>query len=601
MMSITLRDTLTDALTRLTVDDLKALLKILPVVEKLTRKGELVERIAATMLGAELPALWSRLNSMQQTAVAEAVHHPLGEYSARRFYAQYQCDPLASSRAATTYAYGSSHGSKTELNLFMHYSHEQGGYFVPSDLRSELKKFVPSSAPLRLKSTETPVEKEGSAALTMHLSERVALQEVMVMLRTLEQARIQVSEKTALPNTATLRLLSEKLAGGDFYPWGEKKDKWDQAIGPIRAFAWPLLLQAGGLAVRNANRLALSPAGVKSLSAAPESVLRGLWRKWLKNTLLDEFSRIDEIKGQNGKGRVMTALAPRRAVIEEALRGCPVGRWVSVDALSRFMLASDQLFEVTHAPWDLYIVNHHYGNLGYDGSNGWNILQERYLLALLFEYAATLGLVDVAYADPVQARQDFRDLWGTDDFDFLSRYDGLSAFRLTPLGAYVLGLSSDYQPAAIVSNVKLSVLPSLLVNVVQGELSPEEVLLLENWADPLQAASWRLDREKALSAIEKGYDIAELRKFLQNDDDMPLPESVDAFIRQCLRNGKALKTIGNAVLIECRDAETTETIASHQETATLCLRAGPKMLAVRSEHVEKFRERVRLLGFGMAI
>jgi hypothetical protein len=264
-------------------------------------------------------------------------------------------------------------------------------------------------------------------------------------------------------------------------------------------------------------------------------------------------------------------------------------------------LASDQLFEVTHTPWDLYIVNHHYGNLGYDGSNGWNILQERYLLALLFEYAATLGLVDVAYADPVQARQDFRNLWGADDFDFLSRYDGLSAFRLTPLGAYVLGLSSDYQPLAIVSNVKLSVLPSLLVNVVQGELAPEEVLLLENWADPLQAASWRLDREKALSAIEKGYDIAELQKFLQNDDDMPLPESVDAFIRQCLRNGKALKTIGNAVLIECRDAETTETIASHKETATLCLRAGPKMLAVRSEHVEKFRERVRLLGFGMAI
>jgi len=42
-----------------------------------------------------------------------------------------------------------------------------------------------------------------------------ALQEVVVMLRTIEQARIQISENTALPGTAALRFLTEKLAGGD--------------------------------------------------------------------------------------------------------------------------------------------------------------------------------------------------------------------------------------------------------------------------------------------------------------------------------------------------------------------------------------------------
>ena len=122
------------------------------------------------------------------------------------------------------------------------------------------------------------------------------------MLRTIEQARIQVSEKTALPGTAALRVLSEKLAGGDFYPWVEKKNKWDQEIGPIKAFAWPLLLQAGGLALRAGGRLALSPAGVKAMSAPPAEVVRGLWRKWMKTTLFNEFSRVEAIKGQNAKG-----------------------------------------------------------------------------------------------------------------------------------------------------------------------------------------------------------------------------------------------------------------------------------------------------------
>ncbi|OGA37331.1 MAG: hypothetical protein A3G24_13475 [Betaproteobacteria bacterium RIFCSPLOWO2_12_FULL_62_13] len=191
-------------------------------------------------------------------------------------------------------------------------------------------------------------------------------------------------------------------------------------------------------------------------------------------------------------------------------------------------------------------------------------------------------------------------MWGTDDLVFLSRYDGMSAFRLTPLGAYVLGLEAAYRPIAIPSNLALSVLPSLQVNVVRGAIGAEEALLLENWAVPVQSGSWRLDREKALSAIEKGYEIAELRGFLESRDDMPLPESVESFIRQCERNGKALKTVGNAVLIECRDNETTEAIAGHKETGHLCLRAGPKTLVVRTDHLEKFRERVRLLGFGMA-
>jgi hypothetical protein len=34
----------------------------------------------------------------------------------------------------------------------------------------------------------------------------------------------------------------------------------------------------------------------------PAQVLRGLWQKWLKTTLFDEFSRVDAIKGQNPRG-----------------------------------------------------------------------------------------------------------------------------------------------------------------------------------------------------------------------------------------------------------------------------------------------------------
>jgi hypothetical protein len=36
-----------------------------------------------------------------------------------------------------------------------------------------------------------------------------------------------------------------------------------------------------------------------------------------------------------------------------------------------------------------------YGSLGHDGFHSWDILQMRYLLCFLFEYAAALGIIDV--------------------------------------------------------------------------------------------------------------------------------------------------------------------------------------------------------------
>ena len=153
----------------------------------------------------------------------------------------------------------------------------------------------------------------------------------------------------------------------------------------------------------------------------------------------------------------MTAVAGRRAVIH-ALQQCPVGRWVKVDDFFRFMVARSR-FRVTREPWDLYISDPHDGSLGYEGFHGWELLQGRYALCLLFEYAATLGLIDVAYVAPAGVRRDFRRLWGTDDLDFLSRYDGLLYFRLNPLGAYCLGLVEEYKPSAAAQRGLLTVLP----------------------------------------------------------------------------------------------------------------------------------------------
>ena len=359
-------------------------------------------------------------------------------------------------------------------------------------------------------------------------------------------------------------------------------------------------MQAAKLAEPHGSKLALTKAGHLALGKPPAETLRRLWERWMKNTLLDEFNRIDEIKGQQrGTGRhAMTAASNRRPAIADALAQCPVGRWVQYDDFARFMLASSFDFSVTRDPWHLYIADPNYGSLGYAGHHDWDILQGRYVLCLLFEYAATLGLIDVAYTDPKGARSDYWDMWGADELEYLSRYDGLEYFRLNSLGAWCLGVASTYEPDTRPACGALSVFPDLRLHARTG-LSPDENLLLDTYANAESDDVWRLDRDKILAAIENGHAADELREYLAVRDEQPLPETVEGLLRNVERNARALRIQGPALLIECTDAEVAARLATDERTTKLCLRAGERHLVVRTKSEGAFRKAVRALGYGM--
>jgi hypothetical protein len=587
--------TLHELLVNSTVSDLKEMLAHFPDAVKVGRKEVLIASIMQQMSGDGMLRAWEQLDACQRLAVGEATHDAHGIFHGKRFAAKYGQSPLFH-HVRGNYQ---SRGAMTALSLFMHWLGEH--LVIPADLRARLKAFVPKPAPNTLATVATLPEADGDGTpMTVRSTAPDALHDVVVMLRAVDQHLIAVSDKTRLPGVAGLGVALGKLAGGDFYEIVAPKDQWEQRIGPIKALAWPLLLQAGGLAQLNGTKLGLTPAGLKALHAAPADVVRSIWRKWLTSTLFDEFSRVDEIKGQKGKGR-MTATAPRRAIVGAALQRCPVDTWVSVDEWSRFMQAEDSPLAICHDIPHLYISDPNYGSLAYGGAQIWNVLQLRYLLCVLFEYCATLGMIDVAYRSPHGARGDYDDLWGTEDMSFLSRYDGLMYFRLTALGAYCLGVSASYTPVAPAASCTLAVQANLQVSVTGGALSADDRLMLDNWAVEEGALRWRLDREKAIAAIERGHDAAQLEAFLQARDSQPLPVQVDAFLRTCSKQGKAMKVLATSLLIECVDPETADLIAAHKDTARLCMRAGERHLVVRLDQEGKFRKAARLLGYGIPV
>jgi hypothetical protein len=281
--------------------------------------------------------------------VAEVVHSSSSHFLADRFAAKYGRSP----DWGTIDKYGY-RLSPSPLGFFFY------GGVMPDDIKARLKTFVPEPVATKVKTvselpaaydqpwsrwnpkTRTVDKGTEEVPLAVHQTELIAQRELFLLLRLIDSGKVAVSDKTRRPSAATIKAITKVLEGGDYYPILPVKSKWhNENAGPIRAFAWPLIVQAGGLAQLSGSKLQLTKDGRSALSQPASETLARLWSKWIDTTLIDELSRIDCVKGQTGKGkRGLTALSARRGAVADTLADCPAGPWISSDEFHRFVRAS---------------------------------------------------------------------------------------------------------------------------------------------------------------------------------------------------------------------------------------------------------------------
>lgn len=583
-----------------------------------TRKEDMISRLLSLLEGDNLRATFAKLDEREQAALAEAVWSDDASFNKARFEAKYGRRPLPKADPDDA---GLSHMHSRQrrvslLELFM------PGDSVPRDMQLRLRQFVPRPAAAKINTIQSPpehVEIPSSVwndkqkkydrvtepvPLVYRNMERVGLHDLLAVLRLVDAGKVAITDKNRWPTPSSLKQITAVLDGGDFYPdenadADKNKQPWEveDKPGPIRAFAWPMLLQARKLAQVRGARLELTRAGKAALTAPLHETLAGLWEDWLFGDVLDELRRVNVIRGQTGKGhRYLTDPTERREAIAAALSECPVAQWVALDEFSRYARAAGHEFSVSSGPWTLYIAEQQYGSLGYEGYGGWNILQFRYMLCLLMEYAATLGLIDLGFIPPGGARHDYGDMWGTDDLDFFSRYDGLFYMRLNALGAFCLGLSETYAPPPPDVRQVLNVLPNLDV-VATAPLSPADRMLLEAFAEKTGDHVWRLDRDRILCAVAEGRNIQELIVFLESSAGTAMPQPVVQFFADVQNRAIVLSDLGTARLIRCADAALAALIANDSAAGRCCSLLDGDMVVVPAKDEAAFHRAIRKLGY----
>ena len=468
---------------------------------------------------------------------------------------------------------------------------------ISDELVEILKGVFPPLAVEVVNTTEVLPEKYEDRPIMIHHGETTVFPELRNVLRLVDLGKISVSEKTRKPTATAVKAISKALVEPDFQLEDStmNSDPYYTAAGPVRAYAWGILVQSCGWSRYSKGKLKLSTSGKKVMNGDFKEFVSGVW-SYLDSSKFDELNRVQSIRGQTGKGkRGLTDLDFRKPNLLAAIHEWPVEKWISFEEVCRFQVASDNSFTVSENLWHLYFGEKQYGSLGYDSSEG--ELEKVYTRVFLFEYLATLGLIDVAYVYPHSLWPEFDGWWGSDNHAFCSRYDGLLYVRLNPLGAYCLDVSDSYTPPEIEERKFFKIQSNMELVVTVSSLTASELHSLEIFAEQTSDMVWKISKENILLSIEQGSSIYELLELIESHSGNQLPETIVVLLDDMERKIKSITSFSNAVLVKCSDPVTAAAIASDSSLKKICLLAGDSSVVVGKKNEKAFRNRLRKKGY----
>ena len=580
-------DNFQDLVEYTTVDDLKFRIKSLPFSCALpNRKAEVSSKLLAILTKADnLQLIWDNLSEVQKLALQEAVHNQNGYMNGFVFWSKYQKMPPSTE----DWSRYKSRGKENDQILapFFYPDHRYGSPVrIPNDLLTFLKRHIALPPHFSLPTADFDVE-EAIALDTAQYTET----ELNILINLMKDKKLKVSSKTGLPSKALLNKLSSQLNE----PYQETSVN-EESANSIKAFGWIQILRSALWVKETHGELQINLKKA-SLQQRHCDTIKQLFWDWKDRSKFDEFSRINQIKGQKGKGqKYFTNPIDRRDACIETLRGCPINKWVSFVDYLRLMAVENQFFNVTLEPYSLYIGDSVYGRFHDD-----TFLTNAYTRCLMMEYFATLGMIDIAYVNPVDVQDNYYDRWGQFDLDYLSIYDGLKYLRLTELGAYVLGVVDTYTDLSDSTKTPIALLPKNRIRFLQSPSTSEQALL-SNYAEEVTNDVWQLSMSKLLAHLENGGELAEVQSFLSERDEQPyFPDQVEHLFKTLEDNKNAVKQEGIFLLLTCDSELIASNIASAPKLKKWCQRVGKDQLIIPEGKESLFRQLIHELAYAMPI
>ncbi|MCB0043997.1 MAG: hypothetical protein KDD92_01020 [Caldilineaceae bacterium] len=580
-----------------TSDDLKSLLDLTGTKKKPTRKAEraaLLEEILTDP--AEVKRLWGEMDEVSQLALAFAYHSD-GLFTANAFSAQYNMLPQRPKKRSYSW-----YGEPMLLDLFMPGSLRGyiGNRSIYPDVMPLLAPLMPPPDRFELRGIENPPPHSSLQGFTYAVeilpTEKAGRQDLLLVLSLVEQGGLRFAQKkdpTLTPKGAEmLEAAITPLADGATGAF----------LSRLRAYGLVIFAVESGLVSGSGKNFCLTELGKQYLVTEDPALLLDAFTVWSEEASFDELTRIAAIRGTRSKGLKLTPPAERRSRIVEALSWAPVGVWISIHEFYRALRAWQLDFEIEEGGLEKLYVGYQYRSGGYyepwaDGGDMWLLTNGLYINAIFFEYLAAIGAIDLVFVEDVDYFP--AATYNGDDVKPYSDYDGLSGFRITPLGAYLFGQAKSYTPPKSATEALFSLNDAGGVTLLNpAALSSAQSAQLEQIADG-SGATYRLSKEKLLTILEEQKDLDMQRLFLSQRNQGPLPAGVEALLATAERDSKAFRLKTPMVTISVRSEELAQLVMEDPVAGKIARQLDSRTLLIPANRETAFRNALRDLGYGL--
>ncbi|MEP7199811.1 MAG: helicase-associated domain-containing protein [Chloroflexota bacterium] len=337
-----------------------------------------------------------------------------------------------------------------------------------------------------------------------------------------------------------------------------------------------VLLEEGGLVKRSEARLAPSPNAHDFFGYTITRRSDRLFEAWKRTTRWNELLRLP-IRPRLHEARSAKALhvvARARQSVLSFIATHAADGWLDVAALTQRMREQhyEFLFKRTHPEYGEVNPYYYFHNpLGWgfpvgDEREGWDLVEGEFIRSIIREPLHWLGLVSLGYMD-----------------------GALTAFKLTPLGAYLFELTTQAPDVESVAALgRLVVQPNFQVFALEP-IAEQTLASLDRLADRVKADKvfeYQLTRESLYRAQQAGIATRDVIAFLADAATAPLPQNVERTLEEWGQSYERIIVRKNVSLLHALDPQTLDLLDADPD---LLSRPLPRVAVVRGESAARER------------
>ncbi len=287
--------------------------------------------------------------------------------------------------------------------------------------------------------------------------------------------------------------------------------------------------------------------------------------------------------------------------IIQILKQCPSEKWLSVENIIKYIFYRNIYFELideNFAENNLYFDemkrasnSYAYGQKTYIKADNYNDLINIPLIKGLMFLFASFGIVDIAYNIPKS------NLYKQKNQEYLTVFDGLKYARLTEFGAYILGLTEEFEVKIEKEEIEIKLDSERLLLTICGQ-DKFKILFIESFAEKIFEKRYKVTYSSFLNGCNTKEDLENKIKFFNAEISANPPKIWVDFFNEVLAKSNPLQKKSSYSIYK---------IAVNQELITLftqdpilknfVLKAEDFHILIENQHLPDIKKRLEEFGY----